>query len=72
MYNSLADMYVDNLRKSGYTGTIRTYTPISNTHGNHSELHKAEIEAIASEVVDQKLNALLPEIASAAFSAAYQ
>lgn len=72
MCKSLAELYVHNLRKSGYTGNITTFAPISDTHGGHSALHKKEIETIASQIVDQKLDMLLPELTAVAQSAAYQ
>ena len=40
-------------------------------HGGHSEEHRREMAMIAEQVVQQKLNDIIPEIQRAAYSAAY-
>ncbi len=40
-------------------------------HGGHSEEHRREMAMIAEQVVQQKLNDVIPEIQRAAYSTAY-
>ena len=40
-------------------------------HGGHSEEHRREMQFIAEQVVQQKLNDVIPEIQRAAYSTAY-
>jgi len=66
----------------GDTGPVGTYSigpdgkwiwrrNTNDGHGGNAELHRREMQYIAEQVVQQKLNDVIPEIQRAAYSTAY-
>lgn len=41
---------------------VRSGYSLDGTHGGHEAEHKAEIEAIANEIVDAKLSQIIPQL----------
>lgn len=54
----------------GYIYVASDYDMNIHTHGGHEEEHKKEMEQIANDIFDKKIEQIIPEVAQSAYAQA--
>lgn len=56
------------------SGRVNPLVPLGTTHGTmeNARLHREEVVGVANEIVDKKLDSILPQLYQEAYTSAYQ